>query len=82
LPVPVLALIQGRCYAGALEVCLACDLIWAAEGSQIGQIEAVADGIPTWPKRDGTAGSADREGFTLASRSLKLILNELGISWR
>src|SRR6478752_6955127 len=45
LPVPALALIQGQCYAGALEVCLACDLIWAAEGSQIGQIEAVAGGI-------------------------------------
>jgi enoyl-CoA hydratase len=45
LPVPSLALIHGQCYAGALEVCLACDLIWAAEGSQIGQIEAVAGGI-------------------------------------
>jgi enoyl-CoA hydratase/carnithine racemase len=46
LPVPTIALIHGQCYAGALEVCLACDLIWAAEGSQIGQIEAVAGGIP------------------------------------
>jgi enoyl-CoA hydratase/carnithine racemase len=45
LPVPTLALIHGQCYAGALEICLACDLIWAAEGSQIGQIEAVAGGI-------------------------------------
>lgn len=45
LPVPSLALIHGQCYAGALEVCLACDLIWAAEGSLIGQIEAVAGGI-------------------------------------
>jgi hypothetical protein len=63
LPVPALALIHGQCYAGALEVCLACDLIWAAEGSQIGQIEAVAGGIrtraarnvsrpgPAWPAR-------------------------------
>src|SRR5260370_22986993 len=46
LPVPTLALIHGQCYAGALEVCLACDLIWAADGSQIGQIEALAGGIP------------------------------------
>src|SRR3984893_2562731 len=46
LPVPTLALIHGQCYAGALEGCLACDLIWAAEGSQIGQIEAVGGGIP------------------------------------
>src|ERR1700757_4507240 len=46
LPVPAVALIHGQCYAGALEVCLSCDLIWAAEGSQIGQIEAVAGSIP------------------------------------
>ena len=45
LPVPTLELIHGQCYAGALEVCLACDLIWAAAGSQIGQIEAVAGGM-------------------------------------
>jgi enoyl-CoA hydratase len=45
LPVPTLALIHGQCYAGALETCLACDLIWAADGSRIGQIEAVAGSI-------------------------------------
>src|SRR5713226_4447542 len=45
LPIPTLALIHGQCYAGALETCLACDLIWAAAGSQIGQIEAVAGSI-------------------------------------
>ncbi len=45
LPFPTLALIHGQCYAGALETCLACDLIWAAAGSQIGQIEAVAGSI-------------------------------------
>src|SRR6478609_11635485 len=45
LAMPTLALIHGQCYAGALETCLACDLIWAAEGSQIGQIEAVAGSI-------------------------------------
>ena len=28
-PVPTLALIHGQCFAGALEVCVACDLIWA-----------------------------------------------------
>jgi enoyl-CoA hydratase/carnithine racemase len=43
LPVPALALVHGQCYAGALEVCLSCDLIWAAEGNQI---EAVAVSIP------------------------------------
>src|SRR5690348_10631389 len=45
LPIPTLALIHGQCYAGALETCLACDLIWASVGSQIGQIEAIAGSI-------------------------------------
>src|SRR6478752_7878704 len=64
LPVPALALIQGQCYAGALEVCLACDLIWAAEGSQIGQIEAVAGGIPYG---GGTQRIASRIGAARAA---------------
>ncbi len=66
LPVPALALIHGQCYAGALEVCLGCDLIWAAEASQIGQIEAVAGGIPY---AGGTQRIASRIG---ASRAAEL----------
>src|SRR5260370_9847739 len=57
LPVPTLALIHGQCYAGALEVCLACDLIWAVEASQIGQIEGGARGITD---RGGTPPLAAR----------------------
>jgi len=64
LPVPALALIQGQCYAGALEVSLACDLIWAAEGIQIGQIEAVAGGIPYG---GGTQRIASRIGAARAA---------------
>jgi enoyl-CoA hydratase/carnithine racemase len=64
LPVPTLALIHGQCYAGALEVCLACDLIWAAEGSQIGQIEAVAGGITY---AGGTQRIASRIGAARAA---------------
>jgi enoyl-CoA hydratase/carnithine racemase len=64
LPVPTVALIHGQCYAGALEVCLACDLIWAAEGSQIGQIEAVAGGIPY---AGGTQRLASRIGVARAA---------------
>jgi enoyl-CoA hydratase len=68
LPVPTLALIHGQCYAGALELCLACDLIWAAEGSQIGQIEAVAGGIPY---AGGTQRIASRIG---AARAAEMVL--------
>jgi len=67
LAVPTLALIHGQCYAGALEVCLACDLIWAAEGSQIGQIEAVAGGIPY---AGGTQRLASRIG---AGRAAEMV---------
>jgi enoyl-CoA hydratase/carnithine racemase len=64
LPVPSLAVIHGQCYAGALEVCLACDLIWAAEGSQIGQIEAVAGGMTYG---GGTQRIASRIGVARAA---------------
>jgi enoyl-CoA hydratase/carnithine racemase len=67
LPVPTLALIHGQCYAGALELCLACDLIWAAEGSQIGQIEALAGGIPY---AGGTQRIASRIG---AGRAAEMV---------
>jgi hypothetical protein len=67
LPVPTIALVHGRCYAGALEVSLACDLIWAAEGSQIGQIEAVAGGIPY---AGGTQRLASRIG---AGRAAEMV---------
>jgi enoyl-CoA hydratase len=68
LPVPTLALIHGQCYAGTLELCLACDLIWAAEGSQIGQVEAVAGGIPY---AGGTQRIASRIG---AGRAAEMVL--------
>jgi enoyl-CoA hydratase/carnithine racemase len=68
LPVPTLALIHGQCYAGAHEVCLSCDLIWAAEGSQIGQIEAVAGSIPY---AGGTQRIASRIG---AARAAEMVL--------
>jgi enoyl-CoA hydratase len=67
LRVPTIALVHGQCYAGALEVCLACDLIWAAEGSQIGQIEAIAGGIPY---AGGTQRLASRIG---AGRAAEMV---------
>jgi len=69
LPVPTLALVHGQCYAGAHELCLACDLIWAAEGSLIGQIEAVAGGIPY---AGGTQRIASRIG---AGRAAEMVFS-------
>jgi enoyl-CoA hydratase/carnithine racemase len=65
IPVPIVALIHGRCFAGALEVALACDVIWAAEGSQIGQLEAAigafpfAGGVQRLASRIGAARTAE-----------------------
>jgi enoyl-CoA hydratase len=81
LRVPTLALIHGQCYAGALETCLACDLIWAAEGSQIGQIEAVAGSITY---AGGTQRIASRIGVGRAAEMVftaAILPPELLASW-
>jgi enoyl-CoA hydratase/carnithine racemase len=46
IEVPTLAVVQGLCLAAGLEVALTCDLIWAAEGSQLGLVEAVIGATP------------------------------------
>jgi enoyl-CoA hydratase/carnithine racemase len=38
--------VQGFCLAAGLEVALSCDLIWAAEGTQLGLVEAVIGATP------------------------------------
>jgi enoyl-CoA hydratase/carnithine racemase len=43
---PTVAAVQGLCLAAGLEVALSCDLIWAAEDSQLGLVEAVIGGTP------------------------------------
>ena len=65
LPVPTVALVHGRCFAAALEVALACDLIWAAAGTQIGQVEAV---IGAFPFAGGTQRLASRIGDARAAQ--------------
>lgn len=59
ISVPTLVLVHGRCFAGALEVALACDLIWAATGTQIGQLEAL---VGAFPFAGGTQRIASRIG--------------------
>jgi len=66
IPVPTVALIHGRCLPARLRSRIACDLIWAAEGTQIGQLEAVigafpfAGGAQRLASRIGTARTAER----------------------
>jgi enoyl-CoA hydratase/carnithine racemase len=43
---PTIAAVQGLCLAAGLEVALSCDLIWAAEGTQLGLVEAVIGATP------------------------------------
>ena len=46
IEVPTLAAVQGFCLAAGLEVALSCDLIWAAEGAQLGLVEGVIGATP------------------------------------
>ena len=46
ITVPTLAAVQGICLGAGFEVALTCDLIWAAEGSQMGLVEAAIGAIP------------------------------------
>jgi enoyl-CoA hydratase/carnithine racemase len=46
IPVPTVAAVQGLCLAAGLEVALSCDLIWAAEGTQLGLPEGVIGATP------------------------------------
>lgn len=46
MDVPTVAAVQGLCLAAGLEVALSCDLIWAAEGAQLGLVEAVIGATP------------------------------------
>jgi enoyl-CoA hydratase/carnithine racemase len=43
---PTVAAVHGLCLAAGLEVALSCDLIWAAEGTQLGLVEAVIGATP------------------------------------
>jgi enoyl-CoA hydratase/carnithine racemase len=46
IEVPTVAAVQGLCLAAGLEVALSCDLIWAAQGAQLGLVEGVIGATP------------------------------------
>jgi enoyl-CoA hydratase/carnithine racemase len=61
--------VQGFCLAAGLEVALSCDLIWAAEGTQLGLVEAV---IGATPFGGGTQRLVARAG---AGRAAEAVLS-------
>jgi len=63
LPFPTLAVAHGLCLTAALELSLACDLLWAAEGVQFGLVEAV---VGITPLMGGTQRIAERAGAARA----------------
>ncbi len=60
LPQPVITAVHGHCYTGALELALAGDIIFAAEGARFGDTHAKWALTPVWglsqrlPRRIGT----------------------------
>src|SRR3954447_11164831 len=59
LPFPTLASVHGLCLTAGLELSLGCDMIWAAESSQFGLVEAV---VGLTPLMGGTQRMAERAG--------------------
>ena len=63
LPCPTLAVAHGLCLTAALELSLACDLLWAGKGVQFGLVEAV---VGITPLMGGTQRMAERAGSARA----------------
>jgi enoyl-CoA hydratase/carnithine racemase len=69
IDVPTVSAVHGLCLAAGLEVALSCDLIWAAEGTQLGLVEAV---IGATPFGGGTQRLVARAG---AGRAAEAVLS-------
>jgi enoyl-CoA hydratase len=63
LPFPTIAVAHGLCLTAALELSLACDLLWAGEGVHFGLVEAV---VGITPLMGGTQRIAERAGAARA----------------
>ncbi|MCX7788665.1 MAG: enoyl-CoA hydratase/isomerase family protein [Spirochaetes bacterium] len=63
LPFPTIALVEGYALGGGLELCMACDLIYASQGARLGQPEAGLGFIPGW---GGCIRLAERIGWAKA----------------
>jgi enoyl-CoA hydratase/carnithine racemase len=67
IPVPTVAAVHGLCLAAGLEIALSCDMIWAAEGTQLGLPEAV---IGATPFGGGTQRLVARAGAARAAEAV------------
>jgi enoyl-CoA hydratase len=63
LPMPTLAVAHGLCLTAGLELSLACDLLWAADGVSFGLVEKV---VGITPLMGGTQRMAERAGTARA----------------
>ena len=63
MPFPTLAAVHGLCLTAGLELALACDLLWAAEGARFGLVEKV---VGITPLMGGTQRMAERAGTARA----------------
>jgi enoyl-CoA hydratase/carnithine racemase len=63
LPLPTLAVAHGLCLTAGLELSLACDLLWAADGVSFGLVEKV---VGITPLMGGTQRMAERAGTARA----------------
>jgi enoyl-CoA hydratase len=68
LPFPTLAVAHGLCLTAALELSLACDLLWAGSGVQFGLVEQV---VGITPLMGGTQRIAERAG---SARARELVM--------
>ena len=67
IEVPTVAAVQGLCLAAGFEVALSCDLIWAAQGAQLGLVEGV---IGATPFGGGTQRLVARAGVGRAAEAV------------
>ena len=69
LPFPTLAVVHGLCLTAALELSLACDLLWAGAGARFGLVEKV---VGITPLMGGTQRIAERAG---SARARELVMS-------
>ena len=65
MPFPTMAVVHGLCLTAGLELSLACDLLWAAEGARFGLVEEV---VGITPLMGGTQRIAERAGAGAGAR--------------